>query len=371
MRDITRRSVIQGAGGALLLAASPAALAEPRAKLAPVPGPTNPFAACVSVATIVTPDMDASIRFYRDLMGYELARTGRLAGDAPNAPGAGGAGRAYALIRPRENEISGRGVLRILEAPAGAKANRPRPGSTILDAGLGAFECITGDIDQSFDKLTAAGIETVSTPQFYHQDGVKPLPGAVAQWDTGDIEVRTFGAWGPAGELVFSTVIITLGGKPAPAWDKPANNDRLSGCVLLSRDRWPCFAFYDAVFGLKPTKDQFLQQNTVNASIGAPMDTYYHFGGLGQGVGFEWWEYRALRPTPTPPFPTSLDRTGWAMITMVVDDLAAVRGRAKGAGIPILADGALPTLAAERQDGFYVRGALGELIEIVGRDARG
>jgi catechol 2,3-dioxygenase-like lactoylglutathione lyase family enzyme len=139
--------------------------------------------------------MAASIRFYRDLMGYELVRTGQLEGKPPNAPGVGGPGRAYALIRPNGVEESGRGILRILEAPEGAKANRPRPGATILDAGLGAFECITGDIDKSYDRLTAAGIETVSTPQFYHQDGVKPLPGAVAQWDTGDIEVRTYGPW--------------------------------------------------------------------------------------------------------------------------------------------------------------------------------
>jgi catechol 2,3-dioxygenase-like lactoylglutathione lyase family enzyme len=370
MRELSRRSAIQGASAGLLgIAASRWALGEPRAKIVPAAGPTNPFSACVSIGTIVTPDMAASIRFYRDLMGYELVRTGQLEGKPPNAPGVGGPGRAYALIRPNGVEESGRGILRILEAPEGAKANRPRPGATILDAGLGAFECITGDIDKSYDRLTAAGIETVSTPQFYHQDGVKPLPGAVAQWDTGDIEVRTYGAWGPGGELVFVTVVITLGGKPAPAWNKPGLHDRLSGAVLISRDRWPCFAFYDAVFGIKPTKDQFLQQNTVNASIGAPIDTYYHFGGLGQGVGFEWWEYRALRPTLTPPFPTSLDRTGWAMFTMVVENLAEVRRRARNANIPILAEGALPTVGAERQDGFYVRGALGELIEVIGREA--
>lgn len=79
-------------------------------------------------------------------------------------------------------------------------------------------------------------------------------------------------------------------------------------------------------------------------------------------------DYRTLVETmpAQPPFPTSLNRTGLAMTTPVVDDLAVVRENARRHALPILGDGALPTPEGERQ-GFYSRGAVGELLEIVQR----
>jgi catechol 2,3-dioxygenase-like lactoylglutathione lyase family enzyme len=346
----------------------------PNQKEIPKPAETNPYAVRVLGSTLVTPDMEASMHFYRDVMGYEIFQRGKLEDHLPTVPGVGAPGRFYALVRSREPEWQDKGVIRILEAPPGAKANRPRPtattpGATIMDTGFAALEALTRDDDESYRKILEAKIPVVSPPLFYHQDGVKPEPGAPVTWDSGDIEVTTYSGFGPAGEQFFVTRIITLGGKRAPAWKQASLHDPLAGCVLLTRDRWPLFEFYNKVFGLKPSKVQFLQQEMVNQCIGAPKGTYYYFGSLGEGMGFEWWEYRSVKPEPTPPFPTSLDRTGWAMFTLVVNDLPGIKERAKKAGIPILGEGALPTPDALHQDGFYVRGVLGELVEVIGRKA--
>ena len=328
--------------------------------------PTNPFAVRVLGSTIVTPDMAASLHFYRDLMGFAVIGQGRLGGRSSTAPGVGGDGRAYTLIAATNAEVNG-GVIRLLEAPAGAKPNRPRPGSTIMDTGFIGMNCLTRDDDESYRRMEQAGIETIAPPIFCHQNGVKPEPGAPPSWDSGDIELTVYTMFGPAGEEIFIARIITIGGKPAPAWKGSGLHAPMSGCVLIARDRWPFFAFYDAVFGVKPTKVQFMQQAMINASVGAPKDSYFHMGGLGEGLSYEWWEYRSVKPEPTPPFPTALDRTGFAMITLAVDDLAKIRSRVQAAGIPVLGEGALPTPAALSQDGFTIRGPLGELIEIIGR----
>jgi catechol 2,3-dioxygenase-like lactoylglutathione lyase family enzyme len=329
--------------------------------------PTNPLAARNHIFTIVTPDLEASIRFYRDLMGYELLRQGKLAGRLPTVAGAGEPGRRYALIRAYEKIPSEKGIIRLLEAPSNAVANRPRPGASIMDPGLAVLECLSGDCDESYRKLTEAGIKTVSRPLYYTQTGVKALPGASERWDTKDIEIRTFSAFGPGGEQMFISTGISLNHQPWPKWEQPGLHGPFVASVILTLDRWPLFDFYTKALGLKPTKDQYAAQETLNSLIGAPPDTYYRFGNLGEEVTIEWWEYRQRKPAATPPFPTNLDRTGLAMSSILVDDLAPVRAMLKEAGINPIGEGALPTPEAESRDGIYLRGPVGELIEIIGR----
>ena len=55
------------------------------------------------------------------------------------------------------------------------------------------------------------------------------------------------------------------------------------------------------------------------------------------------------------------------MMTIIVDRLSEIRARAAANGIPILGEGAMPTPNAKSQDGIYIRGAVGELIEVIGR----
>jgi len=320
----------------------------------------DPFASRAYVYTIVTPDLEASIHFYRDVMGHELIDRGTLAGPAPTMPGAGPAGREYALLRHHEFVTHDRGVIRLLTAPAGAKANRPRPEARIVDPGLAIIECHPNDWQASFRQLSRYGVHTITAPLYYYYGpGENPKSFSI-----------TYSAFGPAGEQMF----ISSHPDQSVVW--PTTYAGLHGpfvsCTTMCWDRWPPTDFYQALFGLAMTGDGYVGQETenfksVNLLTGAPPDAYFQFGEM-EDLTMELWEYRQWQPTATPPWPTNLDCTGLAMVTILVDNLKRVRERAATAGIAVLGEGGLPTPEARSRDAFYVRGAVGELIEVIGRD---
>jgi hypothetical protein len=121
------------------------------------------------------------------------------------------------------------------------------------------------------------------------------------------------------------------------------------------------------VFGFKPVRDTLTDQSNVVTLIGAAPDTYYHYLMLGEGNNMELWEFPQRNPRVVPTWPTDLNRTGLAMTTFVVNDLKAIKARIKENRIKILGEGALPLPTAETQEAVFIRGVLGELIEIVGR----
>ena len=152
--------------------------------------------------------------------------------------------------------------------------------------------------------------------------------------------------------------------------DHPGPIGPLSQHTLIAWDRWPVFAFYDRVLGLRQAAeglvpfDRLLAQDNVAALLGAPDGTYYRTIGLG---GNELWEYRQRHPQPQPPWPTGLERTGLAMVTMSVDNLATIRTNLTREGLVPLATGALPTPEAKSGDALFIRGPVGELLEVIGR----
>jgi len=93
--------------------------------ISPIEG-SNPLAAKIEAFTTVSPDVDASITFYRDVMEMRLADEGTLPADITTAPGAGKAGRRYAIL-DMPDSVWGKASVRILQAPRGAVANRPAP----------------------------------------------------------------------------------------------------------------------------------------------------------------------------------------------------------------------------------------------------
>ncbi len=301
--------------------------------------------------TVVTPDLEASIAFYREALGYELLRRGTLAEPVPAVEGAGEAGRLFALLRGSGGEA---GTVRLLEASGGTPPNRPRPTARAWDPGLAVLEFITKDPERSYAQVTGFGAKTLS----------KPLPylfrnaGAL-----GDIDVVSYSAFGPAGEQMFIT--RSVGPKRAPA-EFDGLHGRVGNVVIPNLDRNPVLAFYEAVFGIVATVDSECQQETVNEIINAPSDTLFQMimlGEPGETAGIEVEEYRVASGTT---YPTSLGRTGLSMATFHVTDLKACRARCLAGGIEIAAEGALPLEHDDHPSGFILRGAVGELIEVVG-----
>lgn len=351
-----RREVLASAGVAGLAAvvgSGPAAAQEtkPRAQtgfaLAPIAG-SNPLDVKIVAFTTVSPDVEASIRFYRDVIGMTVADDGPLPGDISSGPGVGKKGRRCVHLTMPANPRSA--AVRVLEAPPGAAPNRPRPNSGPMDPGLLVMEGGTRDPAESYAVLKAANTPMISPPRYYFFRNTT--------WGR-DVDVMSYAPFGPGGEQLFITANIR---GDRPEWTLPGIHGGFSNAAITSLDQRPLDAFYEKALGLKRTSQMECFQKNANQLIGAPDDGYFLWGNVGSGVSIEVWEFKSSSGTM---YPTALDRTGLAMLTMRVNDLAACRAMCRAAGIKPAGEGALPLPGAPQPKGFYLRGAAGELIEVV------
>lgn len=307
---------------------------------------SNPLEAKITVFTTVSPDVDASIRFYRDVIGMTLVEDGTLSADVSSAPGLGKAGRRHAVLTGPGRSA----MVRVLEAPAGARPNRPRPGSGPGDPGLMVMEGGARDPAESYHRLAGAGTPMISPPRYYWYRNIT--------WGR-DIDVMSYAPFGPGGEQMFITANIR---GDRPAWPHPGVHSGFTNAAITTLDQRPADAFYEQALGIRRTSQMDSFQKNCNQLIGAPDDAYYLWGNIGSGVSIEIWEFKARGGTL---YPTSLDRTGLAMLTIRVNDLTKCRALCKAAGIRLLGEGALPVPGSAERAGFYLRGAVGELIEVV------
>ena len=315
--------------------------------ISPIEG-SNPLDAKIEAFTTVSPDVDASIAFYRDVIGMRLADEGTLPADITTAPGAGKAGRRYAML-DMPDSVWGRATVRVLEAPRGAGANRPRPDSGPMDPGLLVMEGGTRDPAESYHRLAAAGTPMISPPRYYFFRNTT--------WGR-DVDVMSYAPFGPGGEQLFITANI----RGDRTWSSPGVHNGFANAAITSLDQRPTEAFYEQALGLKRTSQMECFQPNTNQLIGAPDDSYFLWGNIGSGVSIEVWEFKAAKGIL---YPTSLDRTGLAMLTIRVNDIAKCRVMCQAAGIEPVGDGALPLIRDSEPGGFTLRGAVGELIEVV------
>jgi catechol 2,3-dioxygenase-like lactoylglutathione lyase family enzyme len=364
MLMIDRRRALKYSAAALMVAAAKPSFAAPPVAPA-VPSSfakaeataTNPFAARAYIFTVVTPDMEASLHFYRDIVGYDLIDRGKLDGHLPTVAGVGEAGREYALLRHNQKIVGEEGVIRLMQAPRGAKENRPRPLSKITDPGWATIEGHPSDWQAAYHRMAKNNIRTISGPLYYWYAGQPddPPPKGYSV---------TYSAFGPAGEQMF------ISAHPAIVPNYTGIYGPLFRHTLMALDRWPVIDFYDKALGLKASDAIYVGPETLNYKsvdllAGAPADAYY--GVIDLDLPNEIWEWRQWDPQTAPTWPTSLDRTGLAVITVIVDNLAAARSRVQTNAIAIIGEGALPSIESKTRDGFYIRGAVGELIEVIGR----
>lgn len=321
---------------------------------------SNPLEARITAFTVVCPDLDAGIKFYKDVIGLDVIEQGSVAAGLSTAPGAGRAARRYAVLRTGSAQIRGAAV-RLLEAPAGAAPNRPRPTSRIFDPGLTYMECGVRDAVESYRVLANAGTPTVSTPRYYFFRNTGMGPGPTGTGTMRDLDVMSYSAFGPAGEQMFITANLR---GDRPEWTNPGLHGNYGAAVLASLDQRPVEEFYRKALGLRRINQMDCNQRNANDLMGAPKANYFVWGFIGDSVSIELQEHSQAEGTM---YPTSLDRTGLAMFTIAVNDLAKARAMCKAAGINPVGTGALPMPGRPKPEGFTLRGAVGELIEVVAK----
>ena len=309
---------------------------------------SNPLDARIVVFTTVSPDVDASIRFYRDVIGMSLAEEGELPADVTTAPGVGRAPRRYAILHMPGSDRSAQ--VRVLQAPVGAAPNRPRPDSGPMDPGLLVMEGVTRDPAESYHRLASADTPVITPPRYYYFRNTT--------WRR-DVDVMSYAPFGPGGEQMFITANIR---SDREQWPFPGLHSGFANAAITSLDQRPVDAFYEKALGLRRTSQMECFQRNTNELIGAPDDSYFLWGNVGAGVSIEVWEFKAASGTL---YPTSLDRTGLAMLTMRVNDPAKVREMCESNGIRLVGEGALPMPGNPEPEGFTLRGAVGELIEVI------
>lgn len=365
---MNRRDTFKMSVGALAASAvapsiiTPAQAAEPEKARAPFPmygrkmadpDESNPFAAAKVCFTFVSPDLAASRKFYVDCLEYEVADEGTLAKGVSEAPGVGAPGRRYIsfAVPGRPNGV----VIRVLEAPPGAIDNRPRPGSNAIDPGLLVVEQGTPDPAESYARMKAFNTPTITPPRYYlyrntNADG-KEINGR-------DFDVMSYTAFGPGGEQLFTTAQVSSN-RTMPA-DGARLHSGFGGTSITSLNQEPVIEFYEKAFGMRQTTLIGSYQHNNNDLVGVPRGSFHTWAQVA-GLG-EVWQYWAEKGTC---YPTSLDRKGYAMFTLAIKDFDGIRKRHADNKIRSIGDGALPLPGRKPTQGFYVRGVVGELIEVI------
>jgi len=309
---------------------------------------SNPLNAKIITFTTVSKNVDKSISFYRDVIGMKLELDQPLKSNLTTTPGIGEPGRRHAILSMPDSLNSA--SVRILEAPDNAEEIRPRPNSGPNDPGLLVMEGGTRDPAMSYHKLASAKTPMISPPRYYFFRNT--------MWKR-DVDVMSYAPFGPGGEQMFITANIR-GDRPEPNYE--GLHSGFANAAITSLDQRPVNEFFEKALGLKRTSQMECFQKNTNELIGAPDDSYFLWGNVGSGVSIEVWEVKASSGII---YPCSLDKTGLAMLTIKVNDIDKCESMCQKAGIKPVGIGALPNQKGNLKKGFTLRGAVGELFEIV------
>ena len=309
---------------------------------------SNPLNAKIITFTTISKDVNKSIQFYRDVIGMTVHEDTFLPKSVSSIDGIGHSDRRHVLLTMPESPRSA--AVRILEAPQSAEPIRPRPNSGPMDPGLLVMEGSTKDPAMSYHKLASAKTPMISPPRYYYFRNT--------MWKR-DIDVMSYSPFGPGGEQLFLTANIR---NDRPEREFPGLHGGFSNAAITSLDQRPVNDFFFKTLGLKRTSQMECFQKNTNELIGAPEDTYFLWGNVGSGVSIEVWE---VKVDSGIVYPCSLDKTGLAMLTIEVDNLLKCREMCYKSGIKTIGEGTLPNQLNKKPKGFMLRGAVGEIYEIV------
>ncbi|HVZ72751.1 MAG TPA: VOC family protein [Polyangia bacterium] len=301
-----------GLGALVLLIAFAVALAAATAGAAP----PSPSVSAVGAVGVTVGDLERSIAFYRDVLGFRVASREELAGPAVERL----EGVFGARVRSARLELGGEAlVLSQYVAPRG----RPIPTDTRSnDRAFQHVAIVVSDMERAYARLHAHGVAYVSSE-----------PQTLPAWNPNAGGIKAFYFSDPDGHTL--EIIWFPAGKGDPRWQRKTSALFLGidHTALGVGDTDRSLRFYRDALGLRvagTSENYGPEQEHLNAVFGARL----RITGLraASGPGVELLEYLSPRDgRPAPPDLHANDLQHWQTV-LSADDVAAASARALGAG---------------------------------------
>ncbi len=319
-------------------------------------------AAPATAQTVVTvgmtvADLDRSVAFYTDVLGFETQGEVELSGEAwEHLQGVFGLRLRVATLRLGDEQIE----LTEYLAPEG----RPIPAdSRSNDRWFQHIAIITQDMDKAYAWLRRHDVRHASS-------GPQRLP----DWNPAAGGIKAFYFKDPDGHVL--EVLSFPPGKGNPKWRETAGDRLFLGIdhtAIVVADTEASLLLYGDVLGMKvagTAENWGTEQEHLNNVFGARLRiTSLRFPGPGPGPAIELLEYLAPRDgRPYPADSRANDFWHWQTTIAVADPKAALGASSRAGAIwvsPGLVD--LPATEADITAGALVRDPDGHALRIVGR----
>lgn len=246
-----------------------------------------------------TPDLDAALRDYRDVLGLRLVEEGALDGVLAAAWGCpASAGARHAVLQPQSGAPC---YLRLVEAPV------PADFKPTTSYGWAAFELTVQDVFGWPDRLDGSGFTIVGPPK-----ELEGMPYFVPMQ-----------VIGRGGEMLYLNEVRA----PSPASDLPkaaSPIDHIFICILAARDRLASVDWYASRLGIDGGETYNLAYSMINTAFGLPGD-YRSDLTMVQNGRMTILEVDDYPPqTVTRPGPPSALPPGNALVSLAVRSLDAL-----------------------------------------------
>lgn len=212
----------------------------------------------ILMATISTPDLQATQSLYSDCFRYKVMDRGKVSQELANSWAAPAAtGKEFVLLGPgREDSYA----LRLIQDGAG-----PEP-SGLTTYGWWALELSVEDVEQVHEAVKQSGFEVLGAPREM----------------TFDSPVRPMQCAGPNGEVFFLTQVREHK-SPDAATRAQAFVDQLFIVIIGSPDPERTIRFYEEAIGLKRSEEFEIDYRSLNWAFGLPTGTTHNLTILDAG----------------------------------------------------------------------------------------
>lgn len=287
----------------------------------------------IKCGTVSTPDIEAALLDYRDLLGLRVVEDGRVDPDLAASWGTPkAAGQRYVLLQPRSGAAS---FIRLIEAPLRADFVATRT------YGWAAFEITVRDVYGLAERIQGSGFETIGPPK-----EIAGMPQFVPMQ-----------VLGRGREMLYFTEV--RGDTPNSDLPRAGSEiDHIFIVVLATPDRSTTVRQLQEWLGFDESATYAIAYTMINKAFGLPADHMTTISMM-QAARLPIVEVDDYPAAATPRLRhQSMLPPGNAMVTLAVDDLDI--GGVDFIAPPTRRDG--PLYAGRRTATFV--GSAGEFIEL-------